>query len=731
MVLLTAAADTVVKLWNVDGPIGQTARPKSIRNSRPLSQASDRHQDISEPHAEYCLSTQDSDFELCKAQCVSISDKGNMLAIGGVGPKAAIVDLESDDITYIQTSKNMETETKLADIKFLGKDSDALLLANSSEMTVSVWDRKKQRIIEKYEASGPKYPISCMALSTNLKFIATGAEKGGEINLFNREQRTKSEYKLVSKQPIHALDLSPGYRASILAGADDGSLQLFDTSRPGQVPVRAWKSTHDAPIRGVSYSFVERRIAYSSGLDKKICRIDDAMRSGASLFADVGSPLTSIACDSVFGWIAVGSIDGEARVYDSRNPKQPFWNATLEKGKSVGSLSFASSTTAPMGARSIRASVSSSHGSDTLSTSEDKKPSISGITRSASTGSRADSVSRQPKLPLSGVTKRPVPLNTNSAASSSRPPIPTSHVKSPLQHPKPEVLPSSNDKHVPKDMPNESVLQKDRSYMELFSPARDSGSQSFLSRQLKNEKTPEQILKDHLSPGYSPEVKHENDDSKSELSKKANTFETPPPSAGDSIMELFTPKEQKRSGQPASILQSQKAPAFNVLQRLLQPKTPAPAVKETHTELKPQVPENTEKAGPLKNIEPVSVDAPSPFPQPVYNTRVSEIPNVQPKTTSVGLHNSLSADIIRQTVQDSLSPFCQQLRNDMLNLHLDIIRQNNEQVQQLSLLNKVSEEARQLRKEVERLTAENELLRKYIPYSNLMSDRENRDPSFY
>ncbi|KAJ2778588.1 hypothetical protein H4R18_004502 [Coemansia javaensis] len=78
--------------------------------------------------------------------------------------------------------------------------------------------------------------------------------------------------------------------------------------------------------------------------------------------------------------------------------------------------------------------------------------------------------------------------------------------------------------------------------------------------------------------------------------------------------------------------------------------------------------------------------------------------------------------VLQNAVADALAPLCEQIRGEIRNLHLDMIRQGFVSQEQIKALRQEGGEARALRAEVERLRHENERLRRYVPFFQLSGD---------
>lgn len=106
--------------------------------------------------------------------------------------------------------------------------------------------------------------------------------------------------------------------------------------------------------------------------------------------------------------------------------------------------------------------------------------------------------------------------------------------------------------------------------------------------------------------------------------------------------------------------------------------------------------------------------SPEPAVGNIASTTPVETSDTAP-STATGL-GSLSSSVLQNLLTDSLAPLREQLRGEIRNLHVDIIRQGFMQQEQIKTLRQECNESRQLRQEIERLRRENEELKHYVPF---------------
>ncbi|KAJ2362826.1 hypothetical protein H4S01_004601, partial [Coemansia sp. RSA 2610] len=81
----------------------------------------------------------------------------------------------------------------------------------------------------------------------------------------------------------------------------------------------------------------------------------------------------------------------------------------------------------------------------------------------------------------------------------------------------------------------------------------------------------------------------------------------------------------------------------------------------------------------------------------------------------------VSNHVLQNAIADAIAPLCEQIRGEVRNLHLDLIRQGFVYQEQIKALRQECGESRALRLEIDQLRRENEQLRRYVPFFELPS----------
>ncbi|KAJ2717294.1 hypothetical protein H4R19_000046 [Coemansia spiralis] len=246
--------------------------------------------------------------------------------------------------------------------------------------------------------------------------------------------------------------------------------------------------------------------------------------------------------------------------------------------------------------------------------------------------------------------------------------------------------------------------------------------------------------------------------------------------AGDSMMEMFTPEKPLRpsaqargAGSAAAVAAPvEQAPrndscprgaapprdnAKTLVSRLLdqrglksaQPAAPADnsgAVARTEaappsalrtTTIPPAVPLDTppqeKQASVARSIERHPPRRARPQATPALAVMAAE--PVEPAAAgaaavAAGL-GALSSSVLQNAVADALAPLCEQLRGEIRNLHLDMIRQGFAHQEQIKALRRECGEAQALRAELEQLRRENAQLQRHMPFFHLPANGTGGD----
>ncbi|KAJ2755807.1 hypothetical protein GGI19_001353 [Coemansia pectinata] len=787
---------------------------------------------------------------------VSWAANSNTFAVGGKGSTIRQYSRTGELLQDMKPSRRADQlgVADIAAVQHYGTSSEALFVAINSTKQVRRWDfvRKDYTAV----CQTHENDISCMAVCTKKRIVASATAQGGEIAVFNLLHNTRTDLRSATHKALTCIDISPGLRSQIAVGSEDGLLQLFDTSRSGLAPLKA------------------------AGLDGRIAMTDtNAYASGnSSAGINVALPLTCLATTQDSYVIGVGTIDGDVLVYDTRGSATPLWRGSTGSRRAITSISLTrrvdastESTSQPLRRAASTSSTSreargTNHGAiRNVPSSLDEKPIASSLAerqRTRSSVIAGVSVAREIRPPIPAGAAADVGkgdgsirpphhpsinrfrsainehrLNTAANSGSSKPmPAPAHFAAGGTSTRSPR---SSKTDYAPEggasedDVDNMALLMKDRSYMELLSPAKtiqavgqSSGDApgarhngdilALLSRSRTAAKAPSSptvssrvFLKSPAkSVDYTSHLLHSTPADKNVSSgtrfppnvgscavvvDNMDTSPMPQPyrqargrhgsrthDAGDSMMEMFTPERNKPSLPSVQLSKSSSGHVGNGLSTNLahtlvaqllekqgdqtssdssklasgsdrlsiaahQPSANFASSSSSDRFLEPPVQtsaKNTPVTAPndhsgdnpgkqsKKLIPPsrqlatdrsaVGIELLSPPdclpPAPKRPCRVENQPDMAPSAAALSGLGDIGSSVLQNLLADALTPLREQLRGEIRNLHLDMIRQGFVYQEQVRALRQECNEARDLRQELDKLRRENEQLRRHIPF---------------
>ncbi|KAJ2468981.1 hypothetical protein GGI02_003527 [Coemansia sp. RSA 2322] len=97
-------------------------------------------------------------------------------------------------------------------------------------------------------------------------------------------------------------------------------------------------------------------------------------------------------------------------------------------------------------------------------------------------------------------------------------------------------------------------------------------------------------------------------------------------------------------------------------------------------------------------------------------------PVPEPSAAALGGLGAIGSSVLHNLLADALAPLREQIRGEIRNLHVDMIRQGFVYQEQVRALRQECSEARELRQELELLRRENEQLRRHVPFFSLPTE---------
>ncbi|KAJ1729395.1 hypothetical protein LPJ72_004996 [Coemansia sp. Benny D160-2] len=574
---------------------------------------------------------------------VSWATDAATFVVGGGGTSLRQYSRTGEALQDIELSRRTEAAavSEIVAVQHYGgaTEAESMFVASNATRQVRRWDLAKREyttVCQTHENN-----ISCLAVSVKRRLVASATAQGGEIALFNLLYNTRTDLRSATQRALTCIDISAGHRAQVAVGSEDGLVQLFDASRSDTSPAKTFPLVHAAPIRGLAFRNAGGAIV-SAGLDSRIVVTDPrAYSSKAAVAMDADAPLTCLAggCPDA-SVVAAGSIDGEVLMYDIRAPSAPVWKASVAARKAVVAVQLAQQRAEPNSAASGARELS--HPSALLRTTG-KRDGESRVAGRAS--ARIGHVSSEEDLVSSpfGERRRRRGTATNSEANADTNRWPPQHPSinryraalSELRRSSAAFAPASAGKMRPavaggaepaakrarspktfantfgsddndddnddaigdaeqadEHLDNMAILAKDRSYMELLSPAKlkqmptpaaiarppppKSGADDILALLARSYRKPDEketvaqkkskgeTQHKHLSAEkqasshrskrhYDYDSDFFDDFGASPIARPATRGHTqdPPPrhDVGDSMMEMFTPERKRRDAE--------------------------------------------------------------------------------------------------------------------------------------------------------------------------------------
>lgn len=212
--------------------------------------------------------------------------------------------------------------------------TSSYLLVGGTDCSINVWDLKSRKIKKTYKDH--KGPVTCAQFNCNDTYIASGSETG-EIILFNVVTGQGCSPMVAPKiQTIRQVQYSQFKKSLLGSVSDDGAVNLWDINTRRML--HSFSGSHIAPATGLNFSPINDILLMSVGLDKRIvCYDTQGKKPVKTMLAE--NPLTSIDVMADGTTVAVGSTRGIIYIYDLRHGSKPMKIMNAHKS-SVQSLKF-------------------------------------------------------------------------------------------------------------------------------------------------------------------------------------------------------------------------------------------------------------------------------------------------------------------------------------------------------------------------------------------------------
>ncbi|XP_074646303.1 protein NEDD1-like [Tubulanus polymorphus] len=236
------------------------------------------------------------------------------------------------------------------------------LLSGGKNGLITVFDLKTQKQKKTYKDH--KGAISSLTFNWNDTYIASGSVHG-EIILYNVvTAQGSSPMHIPNEGAVTQLQYSH-YKKSLLGSvSEDGAVCLWDTNT--RRLMHSFTDKHCACPMGLAFSPINKMLLMSVGLDKRIVCYDVIGNTAVkTITADNGLTCIDVMQDGVT--LATGSVRGTVFIYDLRKGTQPITTINAHK-EAVNKLVFQSNFKPPKSdSRSSRKTASSSTSSSSSS----------------------------------------------------------------------------------------------------------------------------------------------------------------------------------------------------------------------------------------------------------------------------------------------------------------------------------------------------------------------------
>ncbi|CAB4417648.1 unnamed protein product [Rhizophagus irregularis] len=597
------------------------------------------------------------------------SHDNQLLAVAG---NDGTLTIHNSQGTLIETILSNDNESNdYADInalRFLNKSQ--YILFGGSDKIVNVWDRKESTFIEPFK--GHRSTITCIDLNLDESIVASSALNGNIIIHNRQKSNTCNNLTVLTKQPINVLQYSYVKRGLLAAGGDDGSLRLWDTG-VSTTAIQTYEKAHHSEIKGIAFSPSNQHLLISAGMDKRIVLYDVSKKESLkNIHTD--SPLTALAFRADCVTIAAGTLQGKILIYDLRSYNKAMCTLYGHEPHPIQCLQF----------------------------QEKERVSV----------------------------RRPT-LSRNKSGH-----VRTSSKESIL------VSPNRSTKASPTPSPPASSESKEKNYMDMFSPIKDSVEDSVVNdvkatNKTTNKnitKTPSPVKSDIISSGIIDNLKARLVNKVGEAINEVQKL--PIIGNGDSILpDTTSPKKR------VAFMDLESIPNKNDITTASASNGKINHINHNGTTITNEnivsavVTASSSNADNMNNngtaiinekIDTVTSNSDSNIDNIIPNgttivdknldtsTSNSNNSNNSPNSnnSTTGTATSFQLQVIGSVVDECLQDFRISLRNDIQNMHLELLRQFHIQKTEMEMMFlKYCGETMSLREEVERLREENQRLR--------------------
>lgn len=541
------------------------------------------------------------------------------------------------------------------------------LMGGGPDGFIYVWDLKTQKIKKDYK--GLKGPVTTLQFNWNDTVIASGSESG-EIMVYN--VITGLGYTPLTSpkaQAVRQIQYSHFKKSLLASVSDDGSTYLWDTNT--KRIVHCFDGFHKAPATGLAFSPLNEMLLISVGLDKSIICYDVLCKTPVKIITSE-TALTSIDLSYDGTTVAVGSTRGKVYIYDLRHGTNPMRVLAAHKS-SVHCLQFQNNVKQAKEIEPVSRMAHTSASATTITTVPDIKNSPS--TKFNLTGNSLEfsSYSATDLIRSSGVVKVSSEQDLHISANGKE--LDLGDMFSPIRD---ITLSSANGKELNVTMNNDQSI---------------ADKQNFIDHKTE-------LMSDH-SFGQSTFDIHasENENGFKDEAYLANSTRSSVPNLTDSLIQSQTTKSSGETSIKKLGFPSEEHPLTSRLDTKLDQK------KEKNKSLTTP-PDATPSAVDERLEESASATSSN---EEVYSVRESESAAIP---SNPATPHQFPLEFILSAVRDEMEDFQDQIRQDVLNMHVEMLKQFQIQTMEIKSLLETYSVNPDLLAEIQRLREENARLKK-------------------
>jgi protein NEDD1 len=570
-----------------------------------------------------------------------------------------------------------------------------ILVTGGEDAVVRVWDLKDKKVAMTWKAHTTS--VVSVRCSPDEDHVASGSVDGQLFvhNLRNGKTVTKLQQRGEdAKDALKQLAFSPFERSRIAACTDSGKVVLWEASR---AKLLASIAAHIAPCSAIAFSPVNAALLLSSSFDKTVKLHDIRARKSVSSLS-IDSPATALDMASDGATVAVGTANGIVHIFDLQNAASPLYSLSTPKLTEIESLTFQHAAPSPSSGAHATSSA-------TAQLKTPRNPTSNAVSASQTNNFFAPS----PVVSTASQSSHS-DLDSILAASSSTPATRSGDLFSPLKAFEAQMSSTPN-----------LHLARPQSQMDFaFSPVTTNVPTldlNVLSPVHSGEREP-------LAPSGTP------------LALLSPAPPTPSSYKYSSRLSstLFSPLASQTSADGTPTKQSS-VPSFQHLS--MSPLAHSASGLSQSALYSPQITPRlsldaiTASAfSPLANsssgLHPLATPSSSSRPLDVHsNQNQRSAPNSptapkMPNSASLGtdasdaaVHDGIQWQIIQATIGEMMEGFREEVRSQLQNIHLEVIRQFHIQQTEVSnMLQQHQDTTKQLLDMISQLREENERLRK-------------------